>query len=88
MHPLFIAHGPAFKNDFKIKSFRNVDIYPLMCHILGVSPAAHNGSLTNVIDMLATQSSYSSTRMNFFKKKSLTSIRKSTFFWVLDWMDD
>jgi hypothetical protein len=26
--------------------------------------------------------------MNFFKKKSLTSIRKSTFFWVLDWMDD
>jgi hypothetical protein len=38
MWPIFIAHGPAFKKNFKIDSFKNVDIYPLMCHILGVQP--------------------------------------------------
>ena len=52
MHPIFLAHGPAFKNSYKIKSFNNVDIYPLMCSILGVKPAANNGSLDNVVDML------------------------------------
>ena len=35
MHPFFISHGPAFKENYKIKSFVNVDIYPLMCYILG-----------------------------------------------------
>ena len=54
MHPIFLAHGPAFKKSYKIKSFNNVDIYPLMCSILGVSPAANNGSLSNVVDMLKT----------------------------------
>ena len=52
MHPLFIAHGPAFRSGFKVEPFRNVDIYPLMCRILGVEPAAHNGTIANVIDML------------------------------------
>lgn len=52
MFPMFIAHGPAFKKDFKIKSFNNVDLYPLMCLILGVKPAYNNGSLDNVVDML------------------------------------
>ena len=52
MHPIFIAHGPAFKNNFKTRPFKNVDIYPLMCRILGVEPAVHNGTLENVKDML------------------------------------
>jgi ectonucleotide pyrophosphatase/phosphodiesterase family protein 5 len=55
MHPIFVAHGPAFKQGFKIDPFRNVDIYPLMCSILGVEPAVHNGSLDNVRGMLVSE---------------------------------
>ena len=58
MHPLFVAQGPAFKKGFKIKSFRNVDIYPLMCHILDVEPSMHNGTLENTIEMIAKSSLY------------------------------
>ncbi|CAF0706694.1 unnamed protein product [Brachionus calyciflorus] len=52
MHPLFIAHGPAFKKSFKTKVFNNVDIYPLMCSVLGIEPALNNGSIANVEKML------------------------------------
>jgi hypothetical protein len=55
MHPIFIAHGPAFKTGFKIEPFKNVDLYPLMCKILGVEPAVHNGTIVNVIEILADQ---------------------------------
>ncbi|XP_005998877.1 ectonucleotide pyrophosphatase/phosphodiesterase family member 5 [Latimeria chalumnae] len=53
MHPLFIAHGPAFKKNFSRKSMNSVDLYPLMCHILGISPMPSNGSLGNVQELLA-----------------------------------
>jgi hypothetical protein len=52
MFPIFMAHGPAFKKGYKIKSFKNVDIYPLMCYVLGIEPATHNGSLSRVLDMI------------------------------------
>jgi len=52
MHPFFIAHGPDFKKGFLSKPFRNIDIYPLMCHLLGVSPRPNNGTLDNVKDLL------------------------------------
>jgi len=49
MYPIFIGHGPSFKKNFTIKSFNNVDIYPLMCYLLGIEPSANNGSLDNVL---------------------------------------
>jgi len=52
MFPIFISHGPGFKKNFTIDSFRNVDIYPLMCFLLGIEPAANNGTLDNVMDMV------------------------------------
>ena len=52
MHPIFLAHGPAFKKNYTIKSFNNVDIYPLMCLILGIQPGVNNGSLEIVTDMI------------------------------------
>jgi len=52
MHPIFISHGPAFKKNFTIKPFNNVDIYPLMCLVLGITPGVNNGTLSNVIDMV------------------------------------
>ncbi|XP_068688913.1 ectonucleotide pyrophosphatase/phosphodiesterase family member 5-like [Montipora foliosa] len=52
MHPFFIAHGPAFKENYIAEPFENVHIYPLMCHILGIDPAPNNGSLKAVEQLL------------------------------------
>ncbi len=48
MWPLFIAHGPAFKQGFKSEAIKMVDIYPLMCHVLGIQPHKCDGTFTNV----------------------------------------
>lgn len=52
MWPIFIAHGPAIKKDFKIPTFKSIDIYPLMCLLLGIQPAANNGAIEHVLDMV------------------------------------
>lgn len=48
MYPFFIARGPAFKENFTTKPFELIDIYPLICNILGIEPAPNNGSLARV----------------------------------------
>lgn len=51
MHPFFLAHGLLFKENYPnyiSEPFENVNIYPLMCHILGIEPAPNNGSLVTV----------------------------------------
>jgi len=54
MHPIFMGRGPVFKKESKKleEPFDSVDIYPLMCHILGVEPAPNNGSLCEVSHLL------------------------------------
>lgn len=52
MRPFFIAMGPAFKKGYVSDQFNSVDIYPLMCHILGIEPAPNNGSFENVKNLL------------------------------------
>lgn len=52
MHPFFIAMGPAFKSGAKVDTFNIVDIYPLMCKLLGLKPAPNNGSLDVVSQLL------------------------------------
>jgi hypothetical protein len=52
MHPIFIAHGPVFKRGYLSEPFNNVDIYSLMCHILDVKPAPHDGSFDNIKHIL------------------------------------
>jgi predicted AlkP superfamily pyrophosphatase or phosphodiesterase len=37
MHATFLAWGPAFKKQVKIPSFENVNVYPLIANILGLS---------------------------------------------------
>ena len=34
MHATFYAWGPAFKSNYKIKGFENINIYPLIADIL------------------------------------------------------
>ena len=52
MHPIFYAFGPAFRQIDRAKSFRNVDLYPLMSYLLGVPIRPTNGSLDNVKHIL------------------------------------
>lgn len=56
MWPFFVARGPAFKQGLKeAKPFNSVDIYSLMCHVMQLEPAPHNGSLENVKHLFASQ---------------------------------
>ena len=57
MHPIFYAFGPAFRQINRAKPFRNVDLYPLMSHILGLRERKTNGSLDNVKHILIDFSS-------------------------------
>lgn len=52
MRATFIAHGPAFKSGFVAKPFPNVDVYNVMCEILGLKAAPNDGDLSRVRPML------------------------------------
>lgn len=52
MRALFIAHGPAFRQGITWPEFPNVDIYPLMTHLLGIPPAANDGNFDTLKGML------------------------------------
>lgn len=52
MQSVFIAWGPAFKEKHTIPPFDNVEVYPLLCAVLGISPApndAHSVLLPQVL---------------------------------------
>lgn len=55
MHPFLAARGPAFHRGYKQSTMNNVDIYPMMCHILGLTPQPHNGTFSNAKCLLADQ---------------------------------
>ena len=49
MHALFIAQGPDFKNDIVTEPFENVNIYPMIAHILDIDPSKKiDGNLNNI----------------------------------------
>jgi len=52
MQALFVAHGPAFRQGVTMPSFPNVDVYPLMTHLLDLPPATNDGDYQAVKDML------------------------------------
>lgn len=52
MRSTFIAHGPAFKRRYVAEPFENVEVYNLMCKILGLTPAKNDGDLSRVKSML------------------------------------
>jgi predicted AlkP superfamily pyrophosphatase or phosphodiesterase len=43
MRSIFIGHGPAFIAGSTIDPVRAVDVYALMCRLLGIRPAEHQG---------------------------------------------
>jgi predicted AlkP superfamily pyrophosphatase or phosphodiesterase len=52
MQAIFIAHGPAFRTGAVVPPFPNVDVYPLMTHLLGIPAAANDGDFATVRGML------------------------------------
>lgn len=45
MQATFIAHGGAFKKGLIAEPFENVEVYNLMCKILGLKPAPNDGKI-------------------------------------------
>lgn len=52
MRALFVAHGPAFVPGASIPVFDNVNVYPLLAHLLGVPPAPNDGDLAVTAPLL------------------------------------
>lgn len=45
MRAIFVAHGPAFIPGTVLPPFDNVDVYPLLAELLGVTPTKNDGDL-------------------------------------------
>lgn len=52
MRALFVAHGPAFREGITVPQFPNVDVYPLIMHLLGLPAAPNDGNYDEVKGML------------------------------------
>ncbi|MEO5626253.1 MAG: ectonucleotide pyrophosphatase/phosphodiesterase [Dokdonella sp.] len=52
MRALFVAHGPDFRRGLVVPEFDNVDVYPLLAHLLHIKPQANDGDYAAVADML------------------------------------
>ena len=52
MHAIFYAKGPAFKENKEVGTFKNVSVYPLIAHILGLKIEAVDGDFDDVKNML------------------------------------
>lgn len=52
MQATFIAHGDAFKNGLLAEPFENIQVYNLMCDILGLKPAQNDGDFLKVRNLL------------------------------------
>jgi predicted AlkP superfamily pyrophosphatase or phosphodiesterase len=53
MRALFVAHGPAFKAGLRVRELDNVDVYPLLAHLLALPARPVDGSYDDVRGMLA-----------------------------------
>ncbi|NXH20070.1 ENPP1 phosphodiesterase, partial [Bucco capensis] len=44
MQAIFIGFGPGFKSHTQVDPFENIEVYNLMCDLLGLKPAPNNGT--------------------------------------------
>lgn len=52
MHAIFYAMGPSFKEGYIHPSFYNVDIYILLCKIMGLKPVETDGNYQRIRGMI------------------------------------
>ena len=48
MHAIFYACGPDFKKNYQGKTFENVCIYPMICHIFNIKEAENDGEFDSI----------------------------------------
>lgn len=54
MHGIFIASGPSFRRGYRSGSIRTIDVYPLLCRILGIAPhSATSGDGVRTEELMA-----------------------------------
>uniref|UniRef100_H2UWZ4 Zgc:153896 n=1 Tax=Takifugu rubripes TaxID=31033 RepID=H2UWZ4_TAKRU len=58
MKTIFRAFGPDFKKNLTTEPFDSIHIYPLMCKLLDIEPAPHNGSLAMTEKMLVLKGEF------------------------------
>ncbi|XP_072208135.1 ectonucleotide pyrophosphatase/phosphodiesterase family member 7 [Excalfactoria chinensis] len=56
MKTIFRAVGPAFKQGLVVEPFESVNVYALLCELLGIAPEPHDGSLDATRPMLRSSS--------------------------------
>uniref|UniRef100_A0A4W6EV38 Ectonucleotide pyrophosphatase/phosphodiesterase 2 n=1 Tax=Lates calcarifer TaxID=8187 RepID=A0A4W6EV38_LATCA len=44
MQTIFLGYGPTFKFKTKVPAFENIELYNVMCDLLGLKPAPNNGT--------------------------------------------
>ncbi|XP_053496405.1 ectonucleotide pyrophosphatase/phosphodiesterase family member 7 [Ictalurus furcatus] len=54
MKAFFRAVGPDFNKNRVVGPFETVNVYPLMCHLLGIKPEVNDGSLDNTRHLLVS----------------------------------
>uniref|UniRef100_A0A3Q3MV19 Uncharacterized LOC113136837 n=1 Tax=Mastacembelus armatus TaxID=205130 RepID=A0A3Q3MV19_9TELE len=64
MKTIFRAFGPDFKSNFLSEPFDSIHIYPLMCELLQIDPAPHNGSLVVTKNLLLQSGGSQRTRLS------------------------
>ena len=52
MAAVFVAGGPAFRPGTILPAFDNVSVYPLLAHLLGVTPEPNDGDIGDVATAL------------------------------------
>jgi predicted AlkP superfamily pyrophosphatase or phosphodiesterase len=57
MRAVFIARGPAFRQGVLLPPFDNVDVYPLLARLLGITPAANDGDAATLLPALRVEKS-------------------------------
>ncbi|KAM4736062.1 ectonucleotide pyrophosphatase/phosphodiesterase family member 7 [Anableps anableps] len=60
MKTIFRAFGPSFRQNFVSEPFDSIHIYPLLCRLLQIQPAPHNGSLRVTEAMLRSGGEFGS----------------------------
>lgn len=55
MRALFVAHGPDFRRGLVVPEFDNVDVYPLLMHLLHIKPQPNDGDYAAVVGMLRNE---------------------------------
>ena len=57
LQAIFLAQGPSLKSGLEIRPFQNVELYNLMCDLIGVTPAPNNGTYGSLHHVLRTPKS-------------------------------